>query len=280
MRIEKRVESYSAKPPPDGGRSPKPCPCCGQCVRVPTVKFLVLACRMQPLMQRILRVIWKGHGQPVLMPAILNAICAARDKNLSATDQKLYLSFKVALHHLRNKMRGSGVSVDNVGYGHGYRIVFDADRRLDADWSTHVEALSLAGRLPNYIGETNIDSHARGVIEGFLRDVPALRDKANATGEGACPCCEQRAIVPSLNHIVEKLELTNWDECFLRAVWNGQGAPVMAVKLIEALFADDVDGDLSLGHGYRILIAAVRCSLSALPGRALRSTTLDGSAVT
>jgi hypothetical protein len=35
----------------------------------------------------------------------------------------MYLAFKVALCHLREKLAGSGIGIENVGYRQGYRLV-------------------------------------------------------------------------------------------------------------------------------------------------------------
>ncbi len=39
---------------------------------------------------------------------------------------KMYRAFKVALCHLRKKLKGSGIGIENVGYRAGYRLIMDS----------------------------------------------------------------------------------------------------------------------------------------------------------
>jgi hypothetical protein len=45
------------------------------------------------------------------------------DPDGGPTPTKMYLAFKVALCHLREKLAGSGIGIENVGYRQGYRLV-------------------------------------------------------------------------------------------------------------------------------------------------------------
>jgi hypothetical protein len=40
---------------------------------------------------------------------------------------RMYADFKVALCHLRKRLEGAGISIENVGYRQGYRLVIGAN---------------------------------------------------------------------------------------------------------------------------------------------------------
>lgn len=98
------------------------CPCCRQPVRVPTLEIVVDRYRVTPLEARILEAVWRGKGLPVMPERIFDAMYAD-DPDGGPTPTKMYLAFKVGLCHLRKKLAGSGVDIENVGYRRGYRLV-------------------------------------------------------------------------------------------------------------------------------------------------------------
>lgn len=99
-----------------------PCPCCRQPVGVPTLEIIVDHYRVSPQEARILGAIWKGRGLPVPTTRIFDAMYVD-DPDGGPSPTRMYSAFKVALSHLRSRLQGSGVSIENAGYGRGYRIV-------------------------------------------------------------------------------------------------------------------------------------------------------------
>lgn len=81
---------------------------------------------ISPLEEKILRAVWGGRGLPVPTERIFTAMYAD-DPDGGPSTHKMYASFKVALHHLRNALRGSGIGVETVGYSRGYRLVLGVD---------------------------------------------------------------------------------------------------------------------------------------------------------
>jgi len=71
---------------------------------------------------RILRAIWRGKGHPVKTERIFDAMYAD-DPDGGPSPTRMYLSFKVALCHMRKKLAGSGIAIETVGYRRGYRLV-------------------------------------------------------------------------------------------------------------------------------------------------------------
>ncbi|QND53441.1 hypothetical protein HB779_17265 [Phyllobacterium sp. 628] len=98
------------------------CPCCKQAVHVPTLEIVVDHYKVTPLEARILGAVWKGKGMPVQTERIFDAMYID-DPDGGPTPTKMYLAFKVGLCHLRAKLQGSGINVENVGYRRGYRLV-------------------------------------------------------------------------------------------------------------------------------------------------------------
>ncbi|WP_225706981.1 hypothetical protein [Bradyrhizobium cenepequi] len=68
---------------------------------------------------RILGAIWKGKGQPVQTEVILDAM----DRGID-TKSHTYDDMKITLHDLRKRLKSVGITIPNVGYARGYRIVF------------------------------------------------------------------------------------------------------------------------------------------------------------
>lgn len=98
------------------------CPCCKQPVRVPSLEIVIDHYGVTPLEARILGAIWKGKGLPVQTEKIFDAMYWD-DADGGPSPPRMYAAFKVALCHLRDRLEGSGVSIVNVGYRRGYRLV-------------------------------------------------------------------------------------------------------------------------------------------------------------
>lgn len=101
---------------------PIPCPCCKQEVRVPTLEIVCDHYKLTPLEARILGAIWRGKGLPVKTDRIFDAMYID-DPDGGPHPNRMYSAFKVALCHLRDRLEGSGISVENAGYRMGYRLV-------------------------------------------------------------------------------------------------------------------------------------------------------------
>lgn len=102
------------------------CPCCAQIVPVPTVPVIAEICGLTPTERKILEAVWAGGGSPVQTEPIFSRMFED-DPDGGPTPQKMYLAFKVALSHMKTKLQGSGVSIENVGYRQGYRLVMGAN---------------------------------------------------------------------------------------------------------------------------------------------------------
>lgn len=100
---------------------PIPCPCCRQWVRAPTLELIIHHYQLSNQQAAILKAIWKGRGYPVQTERIFDAMYAD-DPNGGPSPSKMYSAFKIALHHLRNRLQGSGIMIENVGYRQGYRL--------------------------------------------------------------------------------------------------------------------------------------------------------------
>lgn len=98
------------------------CPCCKQRVSVPDLDIIIDHYHIPPLQAAILRAVWRGRGYPVPTERIFD-VMYADDPDGGPSPGSMYRAFKVAVHHLRRRLEGSGVSVVNAGYRRGYRLV-------------------------------------------------------------------------------------------------------------------------------------------------------------
>lgn len=98
------------------------CPCCSQAVPVPTVDMIAFQCCLTNREKKILEAVWRGNGMPVFADRIFQAMYED-DPDGGPGQAKMYREFKVALHHARKKLKGSGVDVENIGYRKGYRLI-------------------------------------------------------------------------------------------------------------------------------------------------------------
>ncbi len=106
----------------DGKAKTIPCPCCAMPTNAPTMLIVVDHYKVTPLEATILSAVWRGKGHPVQTERILDSMYADDpDGGPSAT--QMYRAFKVALCRLRARLEGSGISIVNVGYRRGYRLV-------------------------------------------------------------------------------------------------------------------------------------------------------------
>lgn len=98
------------------------CPCCAQHVPAPPPEVITFNCGLSPMQDKILSAVWAGRGLPVPTERIFDAMYED-DPDGGPEPSKMYLAFKVALSRMRKKLKGSGYSIVNNGYGRGYRLV-------------------------------------------------------------------------------------------------------------------------------------------------------------
>lgn len=101
-----------------------PCPCCSQPVFAPTAEMVIDHLRIPGLQARILYAVWRGNGEPVPFERIIALMDSPDTKTHSYTD------FKIALCHLRRKLRPAGIEIKNVGYRQGYCVKFQSKGQL------------------------------------------------------------------------------------------------------------------------------------------------------
>lgn len=101
------------------------CPCCGGEIQAPSIDVAVDYTEYQPgsLGRSILEAVWKGKGFPVSNERIFAAMYAD-DPSGGPDEAAMYRAFKVSLSRLKKRLQGSGVTIENAGYGRGYRLVF------------------------------------------------------------------------------------------------------------------------------------------------------------
>lgn len=98
-----------------------PCPCCKRPIEAPTLNLLVDYYRIPALEAAVLEAVWRGKGHPIPTERIFDAMYAD-DPDGGPSPGKMYSAFKVTLCHLRARISGSGVTIENVGYRRGYRL--------------------------------------------------------------------------------------------------------------------------------------------------------------
>lgn len=100
------------------------CPCCGQRVEAPSLDMVVEICGVGTIEGAILEAVWRGKGRSVATQRIFDAMYAD-DPDGGPSQTEMYKRFKFGLHRLRQKLSGTGVSVENVGYQRGYRLIME-----------------------------------------------------------------------------------------------------------------------------------------------------------
>lgn len=107
------------------------CPCCGQDVETPTLDIVIETCGISPFQARILEAVWRGRGRSVPTQRIFDAMYAD-DPDGGPSNNEMYKAFKFGLNRLRERLKGSGVWIENVGYRRGYRLVI-GDNAMKGD---------------------------------------------------------------------------------------------------------------------------------------------------
>jgi len=97
------------------------CPCCSQTVDVPDLDIVVQHYRIPPSEERILAAVWKGKGRAIQTSRIFDAMYVD-DPDGGPEPSQMYKALKAALHNIRCRLVGSGITIENAGYRQGYRL--------------------------------------------------------------------------------------------------------------------------------------------------------------
>ena len=100
------------------------CPCCGAQVDAPSLEMLVDVKKISKDQEAVLSAIWRGKGMAVSTQRIFDAMYAD-DPDGGPSDVRMYSALKQRLFKLREKLEGTGVKIEAVGYRRGYRIVME-----------------------------------------------------------------------------------------------------------------------------------------------------------
>lgn len=103
------------------------CPCCGQRVEAPTLDMVMEVAQVGLIEGLILEAVWRGKGRSVPTQRIFDAMYAD-DPDGGPSQTEMYKRFKFGLHRLRQKLKGTGVAVENVGYQRGYRLIMKGSK--------------------------------------------------------------------------------------------------------------------------------------------------------
>jgi hypothetical protein len=102
--------------------TPIECPMCKRRTNTPEIDIVIEHYRVPPCEENVLRAVWKGKGRAVQTEQIFCAMYA-NDLDGGPSPDAMYRAFKALLHSLRVRLAGSGITVENVGYRRGYRLV-------------------------------------------------------------------------------------------------------------------------------------------------------------
>jgi len=97
------------------------CPCCKRAMNVPDLEVIIDYYDIPPMEEAILRSVWRGKGSPVPNQRIIDAMYSD-DPDGGPDPSRAYLALKVSMCHLRKRLTGSGVFIENAGYRLGYRL--------------------------------------------------------------------------------------------------------------------------------------------------------------
>lgn len=100
------------------------CPCCGASVETPSLELLIDALSISKDQEAVLSAIWRGKGMAVPTQRIFDAMYAD-DPDGGPSPERMYNALKLRLNKLREKLKGTGIGIEAVGYRRGYRIVME-----------------------------------------------------------------------------------------------------------------------------------------------------------
>ncbi|MGV8856904.1 MAG: helix-turn-helix domain-containing protein [Devosia sp.] len=102
--------------------APVPCPCCSRSLAAPTFDQVVFHLGVKSQESKILGALWQGKGLPVSTEQIFTAMYED-DRDGGPGPAKMYRAFQESLSRLRKRLDGSGITIENVIYRGGYRVV-------------------------------------------------------------------------------------------------------------------------------------------------------------
>lgn len=102
--------------------TPIECPMCKRRTNTPEIDIVIEHYRVPPCEENVLRAVWKGKGRAVQTEKIF-CLMYADDPDGGPSPDAMYRAFKALLHNLRVRLAGSGITIENIGYRAGYRIV-------------------------------------------------------------------------------------------------------------------------------------------------------------
>ncbi|MBI1203777.1 MAG: hypothetical protein GC182_14845 [Rhodopseudomonas sp.] len=86
----------------------------------------------------------------------------------------------------------------------------------------------------------------------------------------ACPMCKARVSAPTFDDAVRTYGLEGFEAVILKAIWNGNGFPVVTSQIFEMMYADDPDGGPAPDVMYRAFNVALRRIREKLLGSGIR----------
>ncbi len=115
-------EPSKVKPRPPRHFSEIDCPCCKRKVSAANLTAIIAYYRVSKQQARILEAVWKGEGRAVTTEKIFSAMYAD-DLDGGPRPTVMYSNLKYSLFKLRRVLKGSGVSIEAIGYRRGFRLV-------------------------------------------------------------------------------------------------------------------------------------------------------------
>lgn len=105
---------------------PVPCRCCGRQISCPTIEQVMAAHDLQPRERQVIRIIDGTYGRVASNEWLIKCMFAD-DPNPKDWTQK-YSALKVAISYARAKLKGSGLSIEPVGYRQGFMLTDEVSR--------------------------------------------------------------------------------------------------------------------------------------------------------
>lgn len=82
-----------------------------------------------------------------------------------------------------------------------------------------------------------------------------------------CPMCGQIVNAPSVEMIIEHFKIPKMEARVLTAIWEGEGKPVLAQKIFDAMYEDDIDGgpaDGTMYNAFKLCLFKLRRRLEGI----------------
>lgn len=82
-----------------------------------------------------------------------------------------------------------------------------------------------------------------------------------------CPMCGQIVNAPSVEMIIEHFKIPKMEARVLTAIWEGNGKPVSAQKIFDAMYEDDINGgpaDGTMYNAFKVCLFKLRRRLEGI----------------